>query len=354
MSATASNKFPLLDEWKEATNKKMSLEIIDNVLSGFAQIALNDNSFSGLLMMVAAYIGSPVQAISGIWATIVGTITAHLLGVPRPLIRTGVYGFNPALCGLAIPVLVFPDRPINFEILLYSSLAAVFSIVLTIGIARILSQWEVPFLALPYCFTLLIFVPATLSLGNFDITRTAPEIFEMFSSNGQNSWNLVELTTATLNSIAQILWIDHPMTGILYLIAVLMASRIDVFSSIIAAIISVSIAIGLGLPKDLVLTGIYGFNAILLMKAMTRGFILNVKSYSVSLVISSLTVIFAVSLRVMFAPIGAIASFAFPFAILSLCAFLGRDLLRNMIYVPPTNWGVPETIKKEYIINKNS
>lgn len=346
MAATASSKFPFLDEWKELADKNIFLEVIDNILSGFAQIALNDNSFSGLLMMFAAYIGSPVQAISGIWAATIGTITARLLGIPKSIIRTGLYGFNPALCGLAIPVLVFPGRSINLEILLYSALAAIFSIILTIGLAKILSYWDLPFLALPYCFTLLIFVPAALSLGNFDITRTAPEVFKVLSSNEQMSWSIVELVTASLNGIAQVLWIDHPITGTLYLIAVLMASRIDVISSVTAAVISVGVAIGLGLPKDLVLTGIYGFNAILLVKAMTRGFLLNTKSFLLSIVMSSLTVIFTVSLRVMFAPLGAIASFAFPFALLTLCAFLGRDLLKNMIYVPPSEWGVPETIKK--------
>lgn len=347
MSATASSKFPLLDQWKEFADKHIVLEVIDNIISGFAQIALNDNTFAGLLMMAAAYVGSPVQAISGIWAGTIGTLTAHFLGVPRPLIRTGVYGFNPTLCGLAIPVLVFPDSPVTLQMLLYSALAAIFSIVLTVGIARILSNWDLPFLALPYCFTLLIFVPAALGLSNLDIGHHGPAVFEAAVSSGAVSWSFAEVTTAALNGIAQILWIDHPMTGVLYLIAVLMASRIDVFSSLLAGFLSAGVAIALGLPKELILTGIYGFNAVLLMKAMTRGFALNFKSYSVALMMSALTVIFSVALRVMFAPLGAIASFAFPFALLSLSAFVGRDLLSNMTYVPATEWGVPETINQQ-------
>lgn len=353
MAATASSKFPFLDEWKEFTQKNLALEIFDNVLSGFAQIALNDNSFSGILLIIASYIGSPVQTISGVWAATIGTLTAHLLGIPRPLIRTGVYGFNPALCGLAIPVLVFPDTSVSLQMLIYSALAAVFSVVITVGIARLLSPWELPFLALPYSFTLLIFVTASLSLGNFDITRSNPSVFELFSANGGISWNLEELATAALNGIAQVVWIAHPLTGILYLVATLMASRIDVFSSILAAIISVLVAVALGLPKDLVLSGIYGFNAVLFMKAMTRGYLLNRRSYLVALLISSLTVILAVSLRVIFAPLGAIASFAFPFALLALSTFLGRDLLGGMTYIPPTEWGVPETINREHENNKD-
>lgn len=348
MAATASTNFPFLDEWKEFTDRNIFLEFFDNVLSGFAQIALNDNSFSGILLMIAAFIGSPVQAVSGIWATIIGTLTAHLLGVPRSAIRTGVYGFNPALCGLAIPVLVFPDQGINAEILLYSSLAAIFAEVLTIGLARFLANWKLPFLALPYCFTLLIFVPAGLSLGNLAITRSSPEIFTLFSASGQAGWSAMEFFTAAINGIAQVLWIDNPITGGLYLVATLMASRIDVLSSILGAVISVGVAIGLGLPKEAAISGVYGFNAVLLMKAMTRGFVVNAKSYSMATIMSALTVVFTVGLRVMFAPIGAIASFAFPFALLSLSAFIGRDLLEDMTYVPGTEWGVPETIKQAH------
>lgn len=348
MSATASCDFPYLNEWKEISSQNMVLEIVDNVLSGFAQIAFNDNSFAGILMIVGTYIGSPQQAISGVWATLIATITAQILGVPNGLIRAGLYGFNAALSGLAIPALIFPNSPITVELLIYSGLAGVFSVVLTTGLGKVLSHWNVPALALPYCFTLLIFVPAALSLGNLEITRSASAVFEVVGSNAQGTWTAIEFITASLNGIAQVLWIENPITGIFYLVAIIMASRIDVLFTLVGAILATAVSIFLGLPKDLILAGVYAFNAVLLMKVMTRGFLITAKSVLFSMVLAVLTVIFSAGLRVMFAPIGAIASFAFPYAILCITVFIGRDMFKDLTYVPNTEWGVPETIRKNF------
>lgn len=348
MSATASCKFPFLDEWKEASSKNIVLDVIDDVLSGFAQIAFNDNSFAGLLMIIATYIGSPQQAISGVWATLVATIAAHILGISKGLIKAGLYGFNAALAGLAIPALIFPDSPMTVQILIYSGLAGIFAVVLTTGLGNFFSKWDVPSLALPYCITLLLFVPAALSLGNLNITRTAPAVFEIVGPNAQGAWTVVEFITASLNGIAQVLWIENPITGALYVVAVLMASRIDVVSTLIGAIISTAAAIYLGVPKGLILAGVYGFNAVLLMKVITRGFLINARSYVFAMVLAILTVVYSAGLRVIFAPIGAIAALAIPYATLCIVVFLGRDMFKGLTYVPARNWGVPETILRDF------
>lgn len=345
---TASCKFPFLDEWKELSSKNNVLGFFDEVLSGFAQIAFNDNSFSGLLMIIGTYIGSPVQAILGVWATVIATATAHIFGVPKGLIKSGIYGFNAALAGLAIPTLIFPDSNLTLRILLYSGLAAVFSVVLTAGLGGFFTRWDVPALALPYCITLLIFVPAALALGNLNITRSAPVILEIVNPGAQGIWTMSEIVTASLNGIAQVLWVDNPVTGIIYLAAILMASRIDVVSTIVGAMVSTATAIALGLPKELIVAGVYGFNAVLLMKVITRGFLINLKSYLLAVILAILTVIYSAGLRIILAPLGATASFAIPYATLCIVVFLGRDKFKGMTYIPAERWGVPETILKEY------
>lgn len=342
---TASSKFPFLNKWKKISRENILLDVVDNMLSGFAQIAFNDNSFAGILMIIGTFIASPEQAISGVWAVFIATITARFLGVSIELIRTGLYGFNAALSGLAIPALIFPGDQITFPLLIYSGIAGIFSVVLTVGIAGFLSKWNVPFLAMPYSLTLLVFVPASLSLGNLNITREAPVIFEMISANAEETWTILEFITASLNGMAQVLWIESPVTGLFYLAAVLIASRIDLLSTLAGAIIATGTAILLGMPKDLITAGIYGFNAVLIMKVITRGFLINIKSITLGVILSVLTVILSAALRVIFAPIGAVASFAFPYAILAIVTFMGRDMLKGLTYIPNTKWGVPETIR---------
>jgi len=342
--ATASCKFPLLDAWKEFSAKNKVLSLIDDVISGYAQIAFNDNTFAGLLMILATYIASPTAALAGVWATFIATVTAHILGVPKGAIKCGVYGFNPALAGLAIGILIiFPDIP---RLLLYTGIAGIFCVIFQAAIGQLLSKWDVPALALPYCLTTVLLVPATLTLGGLQTSGIGQKLFQAGQATG--AWTSGEFVTASLNGIAQVLWVDKPLTGILYLVAVLMASRIDAISVIIGAIVSTLAAIALGLPKELVLIGIYGYNAVLVMHVITRGFLINARSYTFAIIMAALTVFLAAGLRVIFAPLGIVSFYAIPYSITCIVAFLGRDTFSNFIYVPARNWGVPETIAKEY------
>jgi len=350
MAATASCKFPLLDQWKEFSAKNPVLSLIDDVLSGYAQIAFNDNTFSAILMIYATYIASPTAAIAGLWATFVATIAAHILGVPKGAIKCGVYGFNSALAGLAIGILVvFPDTA---RLLLYSGLAGIFCVLFQAALGELLSKWNVPSLALPYCITMCLLIPATLTLGGLQASGIGQKLFEAGQTPGV--WTSGEFVTAALNGIAQVLWVDKPLTGILYLIAVLLASRIDVISVIIGATVSTSVAIALGLPKDLVLIGIYGYNAVLVMHVITRGFLINARSYLFAVIMAALTVVFGAGLRVIFAPLGIVSFYAIPYAVTCIVAFLARNTFSNFIYVPAGNWGVPETIAKEFKLEQVS
>jgi urea transporter len=344
MGATASCKFPLLDQWKEVSANNAVLSLIDDVISGYAQIAFNDNTFAGILMIIATYIASPIAAIAGVWATFVGTVTAHILGVPKGAIKSGVYGFNPALAGLAIGILVvFPDYG---RLLFYSGIAGILCVIFQAALVQFLSKWNVPPLALPYCITMCLLTPATLNFGGLYSSGIGQKLFEAAQAPGV--WTAGEFVTASLNGIAQVLWVDKPLTGILYLVAVLMASRIDVLSVIIGAAVSTLVAVALGLPKELVLIGIYGYNAVLVMHVITRGFLINARSYLFAVVLAALTVFLAAGLRVVFAPLGIVSFYAIPYAVTCIVAFLGRETYGKFTYVPSINWGVPETISKEF------
>lgn len=343
MLTTASCEFPLLEKWKSLCSKNLILEIFDAVLSGYAQIAFNDNSFSGLLVILATYYGSPVQATISLWTTLIATITAMLIGVNRGLIRCGLYGFSAALTGLAIPLTIFPGCPINASMLLIAALAGVMNVLLTAALSEIFGKWNVSALSLPYCFTLLILIPGSLLFGNLSVTRSAPTLFALTREAG--SWTFAEFMTASLNGLAQVLWVEKPLSGILYLAALALASRIDVITSLVGALVGTATAIGLGLPKDAILIGLYGYNAVLLMKVMTRGFKLSGRSLVLAICLAALTVPVACGCKVILAPLGMGTFAAFPYDIICIVVFIGRSKFANLTYVPGKYWGVPETIQ---------
>ena len=346
MSVTASCKFPFLDKWKKICEKNKILEFIDSVLSGHAQMAFNDNSFSGIVLIVAIYIASPIQAVSGVWATIVATLVAYLIGVPRGLITSGLYGFNAALTGLAIPALIFSGSGLTSGLFLYSTLGGLLSVLLTASFGNFFSKWDIPTLALPFCITIFILVPASVLFSGLHGSVSAPMVIEI-AAQEQNVWTMSEFITASLNGLSQVIWVNNIGSSILYLLAILMASRIDVFSTILATLVSTSGGIAFGLPKDFMLLGLHGFNAVLLMQVITRAYVANVYSYILGSVLSVCTVIFTAALTVLFAPIGEVSSTAFPYVIVCFLALSARDVFRNLKYVPARNWGVPEEINKK-------
>ncbi len=342
MFVTASCKCPFLNDWKKLCYRNIVLEILDATVSGFAQIAFNDNSFSGLLLIAVTAIGSPIQAISGVWGALIATLTAYLIGVPRGLIRCGLYGFNAALAGVAIPLLVFPGQGITAPMLLFTALAAIGCVFLSAALGSFFGKWGSTALALPYCVTLLLLVPASVLITTMGVTRAAPAVMGL--SAAQAGWTGMEFLNALLAGIAQVLWVEKPICGVLYLIALLPASRLDAVNSAVGALAGTAVAVALGLPKDAILLGLYGYNGVLLMKVFTRAFAFNRRSYLMAVCGAGATSLIAAGLKVILAPLGLGSFLAFPYALLCAFLFIGRDKLSGLTYIPPKNWGVPETL----------
>jgi len=343
--AIASCSFPFLEKWKGICEKNKPCAFIDSVLSGFAQIAFSDNTFSGILLLAAIFIGSPTQAVSALWATFVGTLAAYLIGIPKGLIRGGFYGFNAVLSGLILPLLVFPGQGVTLGLLVLSTLAGLMCTLLGAALGSFFGKWEVPALAAPFCLTIFILVPASLLFSTLGAAPFAPAVAT--SAAAPAGYSITEVLLASLNGIAQVLLLGKPVCGLLYLVAVLFSSRIDALNSIVGVLLGTAAAIALGLPKDAVMAGLYGFNAILLMHIMARAFVPSVKSYLLSMVCAGFTSVLAAALQVILAPLGLPSFLAIPYVAICIAVLLGRSLYKGLTYVPPQYWGVPETIRRD-------
>jgi len=344
MKATASCHFPYLNEWKQYCDKNKILAFTDAVLSGYAQLAFNDNTFSGILMIIATFLGSPVVCISALWSTIVATFSATLLGAPEGQIRAGIYGANAALSGLAVQPLLFPGQGLSFLLLGVSGTIAIMTVLLIQLLSKYFAKWNLPSLVVPYCMCLIFFLGLFTILG---ITNPAPVTLEtLFFTTSLSEWSAVELLTTFLNCAAEILWLVNPVSGILYLISLTFASRLDAINTIIAITVSIFVATVLGLPKDAVISGLYGYNAILLTQVLTRGFLLNKKSYLLTVCMAGLTVIMCCIYQLILPRLGIASFLALPYLTLVFLVFANRKRLKGFTYVPAKHWGVPETIAK--------
>lgn len=342
MSATASCHFPYLNAWKSYCDKNRICAFIDSVLSGYAQLAFNDNTFSGILMIIATCLGSPTVCISALWGTVVATFFATLLGAPKEQIRAGIYGANAALSGLAVQPLLFPGQDLSFLLLGVSGIIAIMTVLLIQLLSKFFAKWNLPSLVVPYCICLIFFLGLFAILG---ITHPTPVSFEtLLFTTSLSEWSAIELFTTFLNCAAEILWLINPLSGILYLIALTFASRLDAINTVVAITISIIISTFLGLPKDAVMTGLYGYNAILLMQVLTRGFLLTKKSYLLNMCAVALTPVMCFIYQLILPRIGIGSFLALPYLTIVYIIFINRKRLHGFTYVPAKHWGVPETI----------
>ena len=346
MPAYASCDFPLVNKWKNLADQNSIIGFFDSVLSSFGQIAFSDNPLSGALIIIACFIGSPIQIISSIWSTVIAIITAMFLGVSNPLIRQGLYGFNAALAGLAIPLFIFPGQGFTPMLFIYTGIGAICCVIFTAAISYFFSKLDLPPLALPYSITLLVILPGTtLFKGLNSLPTTVPRLIE-YSNQPWLSFTIKEFFLAFSTGIAQVIWQTSLISGIIYLIAILLSSRIDGASAVIAAVISTFIAIVFKLPKESIMMGIYSYNSVLLFQVIFgRGFVMSAYSFGLSVFLAALVTIFSASLSIVFAPLGAAVS-GFPYSVLGILALLSKGAFKNLSYVSPKKWGVPETIYK--------
>lgn len=347
MPAYATCDFPMVSKWKDLGDKNPVVGFVDSILSGYGQIAFSDNPVTGILLLIGCYVGSVQQATSGLWAAIVATVFAYLIGVPKISIRLGLYTFNAVLAGLGVALFVFPGQSVTLSLLIYSTVAAILCVLLTAGFSAFLSTYNVPSLALPYCTTLFILIPASLLLKNLNPTTSVIPYLGALQTGANEAFTVQEFFVAVANNMAEILWQANVTSGLFFLAGVLVSSRIDAVSVIVASVASTIVAILLGLSKDGIMIGLYGYNAILLMMVLFgRGYRISVISFITVLVLSCVSVIFSVFLAGIFAPMGAAVT-AFPYAIMAVIALAGRNAFTKLKFVDPLKWGVPETIAKE-------
>ena len=346
MQATASCRFPFLNEWKSYCDYNRICAFTDSVLSGYAQLAFNDNTFSGILMLIATWIGSPALCINALWGTIAATAFAYILGLPAGAIRAGIYGANAALASLAIPPLLFPSQELSLTMLAITTVISIFTVLLVKLLGKPFARWNLPSLVVPYCIVLSISLVLLTVSG---ISNPAPATLEtLLFTCRLSDWSFAEITTTFLNCASEILWLVNPVSGILYLIALIFASRCDAINTCIAIVASILISVSLGLPKAGVLEGLYGYNAILLTQVLTRSFLFDRKSYLLTIGMAALSPVVCCIYQLILPHLGIKSFLALPYLTIVYLVLANRKRLHGFTYVPAKYWGVPETINANF------
>ncbi len=143
-----------------ATDGSTSLSfgnLVESLFTNVSQIFLIDKWWAGLIMLVGLTLASRSVGLAAAAGSVIGTLTAWLLGAPANLIAEGIYGYNAVLVMIALGATFLAPTPINMA---YAVVAAIFSTTLTAALANFFAPFGGHTLTWPFNLTTWAFLAA--------------------------------------------------------------------------------------------------------------------------------------------------------------------------------------------------
>ncbi|MGH7097044.1 MAG: urea transporter [Stellaceae bacterium] len=311
---------------------------VDRILRGVGQVMLQNNPITGLLFLLGIFINDWVSGLYALLGTVVSTETALLFGAPDNDVRQGLYGFNGTLIGLGLTLYLRHDA----ILLIYVIVASMFAAVVTAAIQDIFGAQghalTAPFVIMTWIFIAAVFVYGRLhgapALGTPHLLTEATPAAAAFAP--------IDALTGILNGLAQVMLQQNIWTGVIFLIALAVNSRISCAAAVLGSAIAVGVAWSLGAAPSAIREGLYGFNAVL--TAIALGglfFLLHRTTVLLAILGVCVSTILYGGLVTVLSPLGLPALTA-PFVVTTWLCLLARVSLTRLQALSPAAAMTPE------------
>lgn len=281
------------------------------LLRGIGQVFFCCNAVTGLIFLVALYIGGMTAGLAATIGVLGSTFAAYLLGFPEEEINAGLYGFNGTLAGPCL-LLFLANSP---QLWLYIVLASVGSTIVLAALMRILQPYNIPASTSPFVLTCWLFMAAVYAFDNFSRGPLLP-IAGIPVETINISMIPVEIwSTAAARGISEVMFADSVIVGILFLTGIAINSLRGAVMAMSGAFVGIVIPILLGADQGLIETGLYAFNPVLVMMAIGWAFLEpSGRSAALALLAGIFTVVCQAGLAAFLAPLG-LPVLTFPFVL---------------------------------------
>lgn len=208
---------------------------------------LQNNALAGWLMLIGIALHSWQMAVWAICGLAVSTLAACAKGYPETDVRNGLFGFNGALVGLAAGLFLQPGAATVCLMIA----ASVLSTWLTrlFSLQRVLSGYTAPFI-------LAVWLMLGLCHALF------PDSLQPTSEAVQSSPTLQVLQSISF-SIGQVMFQGNLLTGLFFLLAIAIHSRMSALYTLWGALLSIALAWICGMETAAINEGLMGYNGVL-------------------------------------------------------------------------------------------
>ncbi|HMQ35109.1 MAG TPA: urea transporter [Chloroflexaceae bacterium] len=324
----------------------------DAILRGVGQVMFQNNPLTGALFLLAILVNSFVagadlvaQGVSpfmlfggALLGTVVSTLTAMLLGADRGLVSAGLFGFNGTLVGIALPFFFQTDA----LLVLLLILAAACSTVVMAALLNALGQWEVPALTAPFVITTWFFLAA---MGGFAALRPtaflAPPALQA-QPGAFTGLGLDAIWQGALMGAGEVMFQLHWVAGAIFLVGILVNSRISFAFAILGSLIGLGVASLMGAPAGMIGAGLHGFNPVLTGIALGGFFyVLTWKSALYAVFAMVITTVVMAAMVTMLAPAG-LPALTWPFIVTTWLFIFAKAMFGQLRAVAPARATTPE------------
>ena len=258
--------------WGRGCASNTVLRLADACLRGAGQVVFQDHPLSGLAFLAAIAWAAwqaalPALLAGALLGLLASTAAAHVLRADEAALRRGLHGFNGLLVGVALPVFLAPTP----AMVLLLVLGAAASTPLMQAITRLMQRLGLPALTAPFLVTtwaLLLVAqglglpaaPAAASAGTAGLDAALP--------GGELPARVWPLLRGLLVAPAQVFLLDDPVSGLLVLLGLALASRRALGWALLGATLASATAWAAGLDAAGLGRGVYGFSAVLTAVAL--------------------------------------------------------------------------------------
>jgi urea transporter len=285
---------------------------------------LIENALSGLIMLLAITTFSYSLGIIALLSSLIGTFIGKIGGGEEQKINQGLFGYNSVLTGMAL--FLFLTEPYHWIIALVGAAVAA---LLTAAMMHVMNNIGIPVLTFPFIiltwFTLLVSYHLMIFSSSSDLRPQDLSDWEL-DITGVINWS-----EGAFNGIGQIFFVQSTLSGILLFIAVFLAGWKFGLYAVLGNAFALLTVYLLGGEHNLITLGLYGYNAILAILAVSVVYkkIQNRFALFSGIVAACLTVPIIASVTTWLVPYG-LPALTMPF-VLSTWLFLGaRKVLPNL------------------------
>jgi urea transporter len=316
---------------------------IDTCLRGIAQVYFQNNPLSGLFILAGLFLQSSRVAMHGLLAVVGGNLFAFAFGFDKGLIRSGLFGYNAVLVGLALATFDSPTQHTGYytPTVIASIVFASFSSVLFVMMGKLLVPYKSPPLTFPFNIATLVFLLATADMGRVSFDPVRDPALPDYGSAITGHISGVDFFKGVVRGIGQVYLADNLWSGLLIWAGIAVSSRIGAVAAIIGSMAGAATALATGVSGEAVASGLFGYNASLTFTAMLMFYAPNRGALIMGFIAAIMTVIVQQALATLLEPFG-LPLLTLPFCATALPFIILQGTTTLVIAVPLATMTFPE------------